>query len=131
MNEQRNPYQGRPLRPWLSLDFIDENGEFVPLKLIADTGSPHAIVLQESIFERLVIRYTRRIKTNFGKMRGGWIRLSSRALGLVELVEAFGSDDMARMAMRSHLDFVGVVGLQILRRGEYGGDHDSFWIRTP
>jgi hypothetical protein len=46
-------------------------------------------------------------------------------------VEAFGSDEAAAAATRSHPDFVGLVGLPALRLAEYGGDSDTFWIRTP
>ena len=130
MSEQRNPYKGRPLRPWLTLGFLERTGQPLELELLADTGSAQAIVLQQELFERLVIRKTRNIQTNFGEMQGGWIRLHSSGLGLVEVVEAFGCDEMARSAMRSSLSFSGVVGLPVLRLMEYGGNYDSFWIRT-
>lgn len=131
MSEQRNPYKGRPPRPWLKLSFLERSGLRLELELLADTGSSQGIVVQQELFERLVIRKTRNIETNFGVMQGGWIRLHSTELGLVELVEAFGCDEMARSAMRSSLDFSGVVGLPVLRLLEYGGNYDSFWIRTP
>lgn len=131
MSEQRNPYKGRPPRPWLKLSFLERSGQYLELDLLADTGSAQAVVLQQDLFERLVIRRTRNIQTNFGEMQGGWIRLHSTELGLVETIEAFGSDDMARSAMRSSLSFSGVVGLPVLRLLEYGGSYDSFWIRTP
>ena len=131
MSEQRNSYKGRPLRPWLTLGFLERTGQPLELELLVDTGAAQAIILQQELFERLVIRKTRNIKTNFGDMQGGWIRLNSTELGLVEVVEAFGCDEMARSAMRSSLSFSGVAGLPILRLMEYGGNHDSFWIRTP
>ncbi|MFO0802918.1 MAG: hypothetical protein U0791_07320 [Gemmataceae bacterium] len=131
MSEQRNLYKGRPLRPWLKLRFLERTGQPLEVELLADTGCAQAIVVQQELFERLVIRPTRNIRTNFGDMQGGWIRLHATELGLVELVEAFGCDEMARSAMRSSLDFVGVVGLPVLRLMDYGGNYDSFWIRTP
>ncbi len=131
MSEQRNSYKGRPPRAWLTLRLLDRAGEPLDLELLADTGASQGIVVQQELFERLVIRKTRNIDTNFGVMQGGWIRLHSTELGLVELVEAFGCDEMAKSAMRSSLDFSGVVGLPVLRLMEYGGNDDSFWIRTP
>ncbi|HXD85599.1 MAG TPA: hypothetical protein VN641_03840, partial [Urbifossiella sp.] len=115
MSEQRNPYKGCPLRSWLSLRFLDRTGQPLDLDLLADTGSAQAIVVKLELFEQLVTRRTRNIETNFGEMQGGWVRLHSTQLGLVEIVEAFGCDEMARSAMRSSLDFAGVVGLPVLR----------------
>lgn len=131
MIEQRNLYKGHPLRPWLKLGFMDRDGLPIELDLLVDTGSSHAVVVRQELFEKLASRTTRKIRSNFGDMIGGWIQLYSKELGLVELVEGFGCDEMARSAMRSSLDFDGVVGLPVLRMLEYGGNHDSFWIRTP
>ena len=131
MIEQRNSYKGHPLRAWLKLGFLDRDGNQIDMDLLVDTGSSHGVVIRKELFEKLVLRTTRRIRTNFGEMQGGWIRLRSTELGLVEMIEGFGSDDMARSAMRSSLDFAGVVGLPVLQMMEYGGNFGSFWIRTP
>ena len=131
MAEQRNRYKGKLTRAWLQLEFLARDGSQHLFELLADTGSPHAITLKEDAFERLVLRRTRDIETNFGPMRGGWIRLYSRDLGLVEFIEAFGNDRAAAAATRSHPDFVGLVGLPVLRLAEYGGNSEEFWIRAP
>lgn len=131
MRERLTLNKGKPQRTWLKLDFLDRAGVEVSLELLADTGCPQAIVLNEEMFDRLARSHTRKIQTNFGPMHGGWIRLHTLDLGLVEMVEAFGSDEMAQFAVNSHPDFVGVVGLPVLRLMEYGGDYDTFWIRTP
>lgn len=131
MSGQRNHYKGHPPRPWLKLTLLESSGQPLELELLADTGCGHAIVVREELFQRLVLRRARDLVTNFGYMIGGWIRLHSTELGLVELVEGFGCDHMVRTAMRSSLDFAGVVGLPVLRMLEYGGNYDSFWIRTP
>lgn len=131
MSEQRNAYKGKPYRPWLRLEFKARDGSPRAFELLADTGSPQAVILRRELFDQLVLRDTREIKTNFGPMRGGWVRLYSRDLGLVEFVEAFGSDRAADTATRSHPDFAGIVGLPILRLAEYGGDTNDFWVRTP
>ena len=131
MSEQKNRYKGKPNRPWLRLQFLAREGSQHNFELLADTGCPHAIILKEESFEKLVLRRTRDISTNFGPMRGGWIRLYSRDLGLVVFVEAFGSDRAATAASLNHPDFAGLVGLPILRLAEYGGNSEDFWIRTP
>lgn len=131
MSEQRNPYKGTPLRAWLRLSFLARDQAVHTVELLADTGSPCGVILSPELFDRLVVTYTRAVQSNFGPMQAGWVRLYSRELGLVELVEAFRSESAVRASARSHADFQGTVGLPVLRLAEYGGDHDSFWIRTP
>jgi hypothetical protein len=131
MSEQRNPYKGNPIRPWLRLSFLARDGTTHTVELLADTGTPVGVILSPELFDQLVVCFTRAVRSNFGPMRGGWVRLYSRDLGLVELIEAFRSEEAVRAAARSHPDFAGTVGLSVLRLAEYGGDHTSFWIRTP
>lgn len=131
MPEQRNPYKGRPPRSWLHLELLARDGTTRSVDLVADTGSPQGLILGLDLFDELVVAYTRSLHTNFGDMQGGWVRLYTRHLGLVEFVEAFHSERAAQAAARSHPDFVGVVGLPILRLAEYGGNANEFWIRTP
>lgn len=131
MSEQRNPYKGRPLRSWVRLSFLARDGSIHSVELLADTGSPQAVIFPPALFDRLVWSYTRAVGTNYGPMQAGWVRLYSRDLGLVEFVEGFRSESAAQAAARSHSDFAGVVGLSALRLTEYGGDNTSFWIRAP
>lgn len=129
MPEQRNPYRGS--RAWLRLGFKAPDGVVRQLVLLADTGSPAAVILRADLFDLLVVHRTRHKVSNFGRLSGGWLRLYNPDLGLVEFIEGYGNDAAAATAARSHLDFVGLVGLPVLRLGEYGGDADDFWIRTP
>jgi hypothetical protein len=131
MGEQRNSYKGAPIRPWLRLSFLGRDGTTHSVELLADTGSPSGVILSPELFDQLVVCFTRAVNTNFGPMQGGWVRLYSRDLGLVEFVEGFRSEQAAQTAARSHPDFAGMVGLSVLRLAEYGGDSNSFWIRTP
>jgi hypothetical protein len=131
MPEQRNPYKGNPVRSWLRLGFRGRDGTAISVELLADTGSPQSALLRPDLFDQLVTRYTRTIRTNFGDMTGGWVQLYTPEIGLVEVVEAFRSEQAARTAAKSHPAFAGVVGLPILRLGEYGGNADVFWIREP
>ena len=70
-------------------------------------------------------------ESNFGKLIGGWLRLYCPELGLVEFIRGFGSEKALELVSRSDPALVGLVGLPVLRLMEYGGNYDSFWIRTP
>ena len=131
MSEQRNPYKGDPPRPWLRLGFLGKDGSRVDVDLLADTGCPYGIILAPDLFSKLCFRLTTEVTANFGPMNGGWVRLYAPELELVEFVLAYGSADIAANVGTDHPDFVGMVGLPVLRMLEYGGNHDSFWIRTP
>lgn len=131
MSEQRNLYKGNPPRPWLRLTFLDKDGVKVAFDLLADTGCPYEVILAPNEFSRLCFRYSERVTANFGPMSGGWVRLFSTELGLVEFVPAYGSDEIAAAVRKDHPDFAGLVGLPVLRLMEYGGNHDTFWLRTP
>ncbi|MBX9584674.1 MAG: hypothetical protein K2X87_30595 [Gemmataceae bacterium] len=129
MPEQRNPY--RAGRPWLRLGFMTIDGTVRELELVADTGSPGAVIVGETLFDQLVHDRVRDRPGRFGTHRAGWVRLYSPELALVEFVLGYGNDDTARTAGRSSLRFAGLVGLPILRLGEYGGNADAFWFRYP
>ncbi len=51
--------------------------------------------------------------------------------GLVEYVQGFANASIGAAAMVDHPTFVGLVGLPILRLGEYGGNAADFWFRYP
>ncbi|MBX9627692.1 MAG: hypothetical protein K2X82_28090 [Gemmataceae bacterium] len=130
MPEQRNLY--RAGRPWLGLGFMLPGGSVRHMELVADTGSPAAVILGEDLFAQLVHDWVpARDRTGrFGPHRAGWVRLYTPELDLVEFVLGYGNDETARTVGRSSLNFVGLVGLPVLRLGEYGGNNDSFWLRT-
>lgn len=129
MAEQRNPYRGS--RPWLRLGFRASDGVIHRLDLVADTGSAAQIVLRIDLLTALRFSPFPNRPSNFGPMVGGLLRLYEPALGIVETVVGYGSDRLAAIAARSHPDFVGVVGLPLLRIGEFGGNATDFWFRYP
>ena len=129
MAEQRNPYHRG--RSWLQLGFKDVEGIVHNLKLVADTGSAGGIILRPDWFLKLRHERTEIRDSNFGPMVSGWLRLYQPDIELVEFVRGYGSEKAAAIAAKSDLEFMGVVGLPVLRLMEYGGDYDSFWIRTP
>jgi len=129
MAEQRNTYHRG--RPWLRLGFKDIEGTVHELKLIADTGSAGGIILRPDWFLKLRHERTEVRESNFGPMVSGWLRLYQPDLALVEFVRGYSSEKVAATAAHSDPEFLGVVGLPVLRLMLYGGDYDSFWLRTP
>ncbi len=126
---QSNHYIGRTPRPWLDVPFRNDAGLIHRLKLIADTGCPQGIILAPEWFDSLVTSRFASIRTNFGDMDGGWLQVFDPQSGFVELVRGYSSGKAARYAAASHIDFAGIVGLPILRLGEYGGNASEFWFR--
>ncbi|MCI0358407.1 MAG: hypothetical protein L0211_07990 [Planctomycetaceae bacterium] len=71
------------------------------------------------------------MSTNFGALDGGWLRVQIPELAFDATILAYGSDAVLQAAQASHSDFAGLAGLPLLRMLEYGGDRDSFWLRSP
>ncbi|HYT89524.1 MAG TPA: hypothetical protein VEL76_12530 [Gemmataceae bacterium] len=129
ISEQRNPYKGEPQRAWLRLILRPKNGVLRELDFLADTGSPCALVLSEAAMAQLTWGKTSTADTNFGPLAGGWLRLTMPELGLDEFMPGYASEEVVASAKQNSPDFEGLVGLPVLRLGEYGGDADSFWFR--
>lgn len=126
--EQRNPYKGAPLRPWISLRLIASDGTEQPVDLMADTGNPNEIIVSESLMHRFGRRTAVAIPSNFGMLIGGWLRVAIPEVGFVGALFGYASDPVSQAAKMSCPDFEGMVGLPLLRRFVYGGDAQSFWL---
>ena len=126
---QRNSYKGHDPRCWVRLRFAALDGSLHERELLADTGSPCAVILGESDLVALRQADSSEIHTNFGTMAGGWFALAMPEFGLVGRVPGFGSDQVLRAVRSDSPDFSGLVGLPLLRMLEYGGDDAAFWIR--
>ena len=131
MTVQQNAYLGRTPRPFLRMTLSDLAGTAHDLMLLADTGSPYALILKEFWFDRLVHTDTKDIDTNFGRMASGWVHLYMPDFGISELVKAYSNRSVGRDLAAEHPDFAGLVGLPVLRLGEYGGNATDFWFRYP
>ncbi len=65
MTEQRNPYKGRPPRPWVRIELLAPDGTPHHLNLVADTGSPFGLITDSETFERLCYEVTGVVETNY------------------------------------------------------------------
>jgi hypothetical protein len=98
-------------------------------ELVADTGSPCAVILGQADLALMLRASAAGVNTNFGLMAGGWIELNMPELGLANQVLAFASDQVLQAVRAEDPDFAGLVGLPLLRLVEYGGDARAFWVR--
>ncbi|MFO0845480.1 MAG: hypothetical protein U0797_24365 [Gemmataceae bacterium] len=128
--EQRNPYKGSPERPWIRVRLRAADGSDHELELLADTGSPFAIILGEALFLGLKHRDISGASSGFGAMTGGWLQVVTPELGVDTDLVGYGSDDILTTVQASSTDFLGLAGLPLLRLMEYGGDADAFWVRS-
>lgn len=129
--EFRNPYRGVTPRAWLQLDFRAPDGTLRALDLVVDTASADAVILRKSVFDLLVIRPAQPYVSSWGFMHGGWLQLDMPACGLVQEVHAYANNVLAAGVAADDPNFMGLVGLPVLRLGEFGGNATDFWFRYP
>jgi hypothetical protein len=130
--EQRNAYKGTPSRPWVQLRLLAPDGTVDEIELLADTGNPCAIVIGVAGMARFKRRAAPDMKTNFGLLEGGWLRVRMPEAGLDQELTGFANEVVVAAAKASSTDFEGLAGLPLLRLFEYGGNADQFWLRqTP
>src|SRR5262245_27162329 len=128
---QRNPYKGTTPRCWVRVRFAAADGSLHERELVADTGSPCAVIFGLVDLALLSHAPGAGSNSNFGPLSGGWLELSMPELGLTNQVLGFGSDQALQAIQHDSADFAGLAGLPLLRLLEYGGDASSFWVRKP
>jgi hypothetical protein len=126
----RNLYKGTPPRAWVRIRFAAADGSLHERELLADTGSPCAVILGPGDLEWLSRAAAAGINSNFGQLTGGWLAVAMPELGLTKPVLGFGSDQVLEAVQAANSDFAGLVGLPLLRMLEYGGDGEAFWVRN-
>lgn len=130
-SEQRNHYKGSPERPWIRLRLEAPDGSTHEMDVLADTGNPCALILGLASMASLKLKNAAKVKSNFGALIGGWLRLVMPELGVTKTIRAYGSDAVVAATKISSPDFEGLAGLPLLRLLEYGGNAAEFWIRRP
>jgi hypothetical protein len=128
---QRNAYKGTTPRCWVRLRFLAADGSLHERELLADTGSPCAVILGSDDFALLMRARADGVNSNFGRLSGGWLELADAELGLTAYMLGFSSDRVLTAVQADNSNFAGLVGLPLLRKLEYGGDSEAFWIRRP
>jgi hypothetical protein len=127
--EQRSPYVGTPPRCAALLQLVQDDGDTVQLTLLADTGSPCALIVGTGHALRFKRSDAPNLRSNFGLLRGVWFRVAMPDLGFDRFVLGYSSDGVVAAAQASSLSLEGLVGLPLLRMLEFGGDEQFFWLR--
>jgi hypothetical protein len=125
---QDNPYKGATPRCWVRLRFAAADGSLHERELLADTGSPCAVIIGQADLALLLRASAAAMNTNFGYLTGGWLELDMPELGLTNAILGYGSDAVMQAVQLDSPDFAGLVGLPSLRMVEYGGNSKSFWL---
>ncbi len=123
---RRDPYKGATPRCWIRLRFAALDGALHERELLADTGSPFAVILGKTDLMLLQRASAAGSNTNFGYLRGGWLELDMPELGLSSQIRSYGSETVLQAVQSDSPDLAGLAGLPLLRLLEYGGDKDSF-----
>src|SRR5258708_32208198 len=81
---QRNPYKGTNPRCWIRLRFAAADGSLHERELVADTGSPCAIILGRAGFAPLLRAAAAALNSHLGSLTGGWLELQMPELTLTQ-----------------------------------------------
>src|SRR5207249_11870124 len=127
--EQRNAYKGSPARPWIRLALVSEQGRRREIQAFVDTGSPCALIVSLDVLDEFNFGLLRAIRTNFGTLESGWLRVQVSEIKFDEEIVGYGGDAVIATARGSHSSFDALAGLPLLRMMQYGGDKSVFWIR--
>jgi hypothetical protein len=101
------------------------------LTLLADTGSPFAVIISIANMERLKRGHAPGTDTSFGRLEGGWLSVEMPDFGLSNTgVLGYANDGVVAATKESDQRFEGLAGLPFLRLFEFGGNADEFWIRS-
>jgi hypothetical protein len=129
--KQRNGYVGNPPRAWLRVTVGALGGPERELCVVVDTGNPCALIVGLEVFREFLVDEAGDITSNFGLLQGGWLDVTIGEVGFRGRVQAYGNDQVATAVQHSDRRFLGLAGLPLLRKLEYGGDADAFWLRRP
>jgi hypothetical protein len=130
MAEQRNRYKGEPPRPCVRVVIRAPDGAERELELVADTGSPFALIVAEPELERFQFWSADHRQSNFGSLTGGLLQVEIAELDFEDWMIGYGSDEVVEVVQQSSREFAGLAGLPLLRLFEYGGHWNEFWLRN-
>lgn len=131
VSRQTNPYKGNPPRSWLRIQLIGPDGRSREMDLLADTGSPCALIVSVDAMQEFKHQEgPGPIDSNFGPLNGGLLQVRIPELEFEQFILGYAGNTVVMAAESSSSDFEGLVGLPLLRMFHYGGDRDSFWIRS-
>ncbi len=107
------------------------DGTIHSFDLVVDTGCDDAIVLRKSAFDLVTHGVAPSYFSSWGLMQGGWLDIDMPACGLAARVHGYADYQLSAGVAASDPNFMGLVGLPLLRFGEFGGNATDFWFRYP
>jgi hypothetical protein len=113
--EQRNKYQGSPLRAWICLRLATQDGATRDSKLVVDTACPVSFVIAPEDVPEFTFGIAKSVVSNFGHLQGEWFSLAMPEMGLNALMVGYASQE-AVDAVRAD-------------QREFGGNQSEFWVR--
>ena len=122
-------YKGTPPRPWMRVELIAPDGTSRLLEAVADTGNPLPLIVSSDVMAACCHLGGPGTETNFGRLEGGFLRVRIPETGVDAMMLGYASDQVTATIRDSSQDFEVLVGLPLLRRLEYGGDADHFWVQ--
>ena len=122
-------YKGTPPRPWMRVELIAPDGTSRLLEAVADTGNPLPLIVSSAAMTACCQLGGPGTETNFGRLDGGFLRVRIPETGVDAVMLGYAGDQVTAAIRGSSQDFEALVGLPLLRRLEYGGDADHFWVR--
>lgn len=122
-------YKGTPPRPWIRLELITPDGETRVVEAVADTGNPLPLIVSSALMFDCCHLGGPGTETNFGRLDGGFLRVRIPETGVDAMIFGYASDQVTDAIQDSSPDFEGLVGLPLLRKLEFGGNADHFWVR--
>ncbi len=126
---QRSVYKGTPPRPWIRVELIGPDGQARVLEAVADTGNPLPIIVSPAVMSAFGHLSGPGTETNFGHFDGGFLQVRIPETSVDATILGYTSGHVVEAIQGSSPAFEALVGLPLLRRLEFGGNSDSFWIR--
>ncbi len=125
----RFAYKGTPPRSWIRVELVAPDGSTRRLEAVADTGNPLPIIVGSEVMNDFRHSSGPGTATNFGRLEGGFLRLRIPDTNFDAVIFGYGGDRVTDAIQSSDPSFEALVGLPLLRKLEFGGNADEFWIR--
>ena len=113
----------------MRLELVARDGKAQLLEAVADTGNPLPLIVSSDVMAGFGHLGGPGTDTNFGRLAGGFLHIRIPDTGVDAMIFGYASDHVVDAIRASNHDFAGLVGLPLLRKLEFGGDTDHFWIR--
>ena len=113
----------------MRVQLVAPDGQTHIPEAVADTGNPLPLIVSSAVMADFCHLRGPGTDTNFGRLDGGFLLVRIPETGVDAMIFGYASDHVTDAIRASSHDFEGLVGLPLLRKLEFGGDADHFWVR--